>query len=113
MKVELIRRCHPTSRSTADQLDADGYLAIGTIIEQPNAYALVQYGQAKPADEECEQKLVELGWQPHMLEPARQLQDKRQQGIVDAMAAGGDTVDINDLIEDTPEVNDDAGSTDE
>lgn len=115
MQAKLIRTCRPTSRTdpaliTYRDGDTRGIVEAGQIIDDPDAFALVQYGQAEPHDEECRAELKKRGWKPHMLAAAVELQDKRQQGIRDAIAAGGDVVNIDELFE---EASDESASSDE
>ena len=112
MQARLIRRCRPTSRcfnQTPELItypDGDGtrgVLEIGTIIDNPDAFALVQYGNAEPADDECRAELASRRWKPADLKAAFELQERRQAGIVDAIEAGGDVVDVDQLIQDAIE----------
>jgi hypothetical protein len=41
----------------------DGPIEVGTVVEHPSCFRLVQLGLAIPADDECRDKLRELKWQ--------------------------------------------------
>jgi len=93
MKSELSRTMKATSRTDPEhvQVSACGRYRIvkeGTVIDHPDAYRLCMMGVAKPADDECLERLADEGWGPDVFNEkwqAASLQMKEwEQGIRDA-----------------------------
>jgi len=93
MKSKLSRTMKATSRTDPEQVQVSAcgrYRIVkeGTVIDHPDAYRLCMMGVAKPADDECLERLADEGWGPDVFADkwqAASLQMKEwEQGIRDA-----------------------------
>jgi len=84
VKAKLARTSIATSRTDPDIVTTSAcgqyrLIKAGAIIDHPDAYRLCQMGYAKPEDDECRDRLADVGWGPDVF-------DEKWQAAADQIA---------------------------